>query len=177
MNARWRQGPGITRRLPLIDLGLPDVSGLEVIRMLHQRLPAVPILVISVIAAEPSLFAAIRAGACGYLLKDDSSASIAHGINDVLNGRFPISPSLARYLFRLAGSPQMHTSDCDLDLTPREQEVLAAIAGGCSYAQVGTRLGVSLSTVQTHIRNLYSKLGAHSQLQAVNEARGRGWLP
>lgn len=168
---------GFYADLALVDLGLPDVSGLEVIRRLHGRLPDLPILVISVVTTEQSLLAAIKAGASGYLIKDEDEELIAKGICDVLLGRFPISPSLARYLFRLAGSPQLRKDGASIELTRREMDVLEAIARSMTYEEVALHLGVSLSTVQSHIRNLYSKLGAHSQVQAINEAREKGLLP
>lgn len=170
-------GRGFHADLALIDLGLPDVSGIEVIRCLRARLPSLPILVVSVMSAGPSLLAAIRAGARGYLLKDNIGELIAQGIADVLQGQYPISPALARHLFHLAGSPSWGGADCAIDLTHRERDVLELIALGLTYAHVASRLRVSLSTVQSHIRHLYSKLDAHSQVQAVNEARKRGWLP
>ena len=167
---------GFYADLALVDLGLPDVSGLEVIRQLHERQPDLPILVVSVLAAERSLLAAIKAGAKGYLLKDDDRELIAKGICDVLNGRYPVSPSLARYLFRMAGSPERRGDRSGIELTRRETDVLEAIARGLTYDEAAVHLGVSLSTIQSHIRNLYSKLGAHSQVQALNEARERGLL-
>lgn len=167
---------GFYADLALVDLGLPDVSGIEVIRTLRARLPSMPILVITVMSAELSLLAAIKAGAQGYLLKDEVGELIAKNITDVLRGCYPISPSLARCLFRLAGSPQLGVGDRGIELTRRERDVLQAIARGQTYTEVATLLAVSLSTIQSHIRNLYGKLGAHSQLQAVNEARQRGWL-
>ena len=89
--------------LALVDLGLPYVSGIEVIREAHDRFPDMPIAVVSVISAESSVLAAIQAGARGYVLKDDSELSIAHAIGQILQGNYPISMSLAKYLFRLAG--------------------------------------------------------------------------
>ena len=110
-------------------------------------------------------------------MKDDPEHLITQGIRDVLMGRYPISPSLARYLFKIAGAPQLKDKSSELDLTRRERDVLTAIARGMTYEEVSSHLEVSLSTVQSHIRNLYSKLRAHSQVQAVNEARERGLLP
>ena len=90
--------------LALVDIGLPDISGIEVIRQIRSAMGDTPILVISVINAEQTLLEAIRAGASGYLLKDEAEEAIAHAISDVLRGNYPISPALARSLFRLAGA-------------------------------------------------------------------------
>ena len=162
--------------LVLADLGLPDVSGVEVIRAARRRLPEVPILVISTISSERAVLAAIRAGARGYLLKDDSEIGMARAIDQVRSGHYPISPSLARYLFRIAGAPGAVSDEERVRLSVKETETLQHIARGRSYAETAERMGVALSTVQSHIRSLYRKLDAHSQLQAVTRARDQGLL-
>ncbi len=162
--------------LLLVDIGLPDVSGLEVIRTAHQRFSELPILVVSVIDRKNVLLDAIRAGAKGYLLKGEGSASIAHAITEVLEGSYPVSPALARYLFELAGAPQDSSTEPAIDLSPRELELLKHLALGNSYAECAKQMGVALSTVQTHIRNMYRKLEVSSQMQAVSKARDIGIL-
>lgn len=157
----------------LVDIGLPDISGIEVIRGLRKRCPTVRSLVVSSLTSERSVLMAIRAGASGYLLKDGTTSYLARNIGLVLAGEYPISPSLARHLFRIAGAPETD-KDTAISLTDREKDVLQSIARGCSYTQVAKELQLSLSTIQTHIRNLYSKLGVHSQVQAVSRARGMG---
>jgi DNA-binding NarL/FixJ family response regulator len=160
--------------LAFVDVGLPDISGLEVIHGMRRRFPEAPVLVISVISAERTLLAAIRAGARGYLLKGGSQASLTSAIDDILHGHHPISPSLARTLFKLAGAPMPKAQGNEFSLSPRELETLQLIARGHSYEEVGSLMGVALSTVQSNIRNLYRKLGAHSQVQAVSRAREAG---
>jgi len=158
--------------LALIDLGLPDLSGVEVIRRIRDRFEALPILVVSVISAERSVLSAIRAGACGYILKDDSEAAMSQAMREALNGNFPISPALARYLFKLAGG---RDKPSDLSgLTRKELELLQLLARGRSYNEAACSMGVTLATVQTHIRNLYRKLDVHSQVQAVTKAQHQG---
>ena len=180
------QGEG-PYNLALVDIGLPDISGIEVIRRIRSVMADTPILVISVINAEQTLLEAIRAGASGYLLKDDAEEFIAHAIIDVLRGNYPISPALARSLFRLAGAPdrqqagavsggQDGVSQSEFHLAPREREVLQHIALGLSYQEVAEEMGVSLSTVQTYVRGLYRKLEVHNRLAAVNRAREAGML-
>ena len=173
--------------LALVDIGLPDISGIEVIRRIRSVMADTPILVISVINAEQTLLDAIRAGASGYLLKDEAEESIAHAIMDVMRGNYPISPALARSLFRLAGSPDRQQADTvsggqdgvsqsGFHLAPREREVLQHIALGLSYQEVAEEMGVSLSTVQTYVRGLYRKLEVHNRVAAVNRAREAGML-
>lgn len=169
--------PSIRLDLALVDLGLPDISGIDVIHAIRQCFADIPIMVISVITAERSVLAAIRAGARGYILKGDSDALMAAAIEDVLLGNYPISPALARSLFKLAGGPVHHnTANREFNLSPRELETLQHIAQGYSYEEVADRMGVALSTVQSNIRNLYRKLDAHSQVQAVSKARDAGLI-
>jgi DNA-binding NarL/FixJ family response regulator len=163
--------------LALVDLGLPYVSGIEVIQAAHARFPELPIIVVSVISSESSVLAAIQAGASGYVLKDDNELSIAHAISQILKGVYPISSSLAKYLFRLA-SPSANPANMPLigALSPKEQEVLQHLSSGYSYAETAKLMGVALSTVQHHIRNLYRKLDVRSQTQAISKARATGLL-
>jgi ATP/maltotriose-dependent transcriptional regulator MalT len=94
----------------------------------------------------------------------------------VLDGEYPISPNLARHLFRLIGGPARQPGQADNPLSAREMGLLTHISNGLSYADCAERMEVALSTVQTHIRNLYRKLEVHSQLQAVKKARDQGLI-
>ena len=176
--------------LALVDLGLPDMSGIDVIQAFRQRLPELPIVVVSVIAAERTVLKAIEAGANGYLLKDDSVAQISNGIHQVMNGIYPLSPSLARLLVKRvtagnvaigntatggAAAENAGSADSakavDFKLTPREQETLEHMAHGHTYEAVATIMGVATSTIQWNVRNIYRKLNVHSQVQALSKAR------
>jgi DNA-binding NarL/FixJ family response regulator len=160
--------------LVLVDLGLPDTSGLEVIQRVYQRFSQTPIIVMTTFSAEESFIAAIRAGASGYLLKSEQAHDLVHGIQQVLQGNYPFSPSLARYLFRLSGSPVLKESNTAFQISPREVDLLGALAKGWSYAQCADAMGISLNTVQSHIRNVYRKLNVSNQTQAINKARASG---
>jgi DNA-binding NarL/FixJ family response regulator len=162
--------------LVLIDIGLPDMSGIDIIRAARVRMPDTPILVISVLKSEATLLKAIRTGARGYILKSESAELISHSIGEVLQGNYPVSPSLARSLFRLAGAPQADPDNDGFQMSRREKQVLQLIALGASYQEVATRLGVSLSTVQTYVRTLYRKLDVHNRQAAVNRGREIGAL-
>lgn len=172
----WCTEPAACLDLALVDMGLPDMDGIDVILAVHDRFPTVPIMVISVVSAESRVLNAIRAGALGYMLKGDSCISMTHAIEQIMDGNYPISPRLARYLFKLAGK-RPATGSPDLPrLTGKEKELLAHLARGKSYGQAGEEMGVALGTVQSYIRNLYRKLNVHSQTQAVLRARERGLL-
>lgn len=157
--------------LALIDIGLPDMNGIEVIRACRDRFPEMPIVVISVISVEQSLLDAIHAGASGYILKHDSIEQIAHDVAGVLEGNYPLSPQLARFLFKQVTAQKAPPAAANrFELTPRQVETLKHLAQGASYEQVAQLMGVALSTVQTNIRNLYRKLNVRTQAQAVSIA-------
>jgi len=163
--------------LALVDIGLPDISGIEIIRELRRCRSDLPIMVISVIKTEHILLEAIRAGAHGYIVKDETREAIAQAISDVMRGNYPISPSLARSLFKLAGAPTetggVHAGR-KFQLTPREFQVLELIAKGLTYSEAADTMNLSLTTIQTYVRTLYRKLGVHSRQNAVNKARATG---
>jgi DNA-binding NarL/FixJ family response regulator len=157
--------------LVLVDLGLPDVNGIEVIRACRERFGDMPIVVISVVASEAAVLTAIEAGANGYILKDESISEITEGIQQVLQGVYPLSPRLARYLFKqLSTAGEKAPERKDIKLSPREHETLQWLAQGYTYDKVADCMGVTLSTVQSNVRSLYRKLNVNSQTQAVNMA-------
>lgn len=169
----------------LTDLGLPDGSGLELIRHARRHLPTCESLVISMFGDEENVLASIEAGALGYIHKDATPDDIAHTIVEMKQGGSPISPMIARRVlskYRVLQAdlsavvqPEVSGDAKDL-LSPREQEVLELIARGFSYAEIARLRTVSMHTVQTHIKNLYSKLAVHSKSEAVFEATRMGLL-
>lgn len=160
--------------LVLVDLGLPDTTGLEVIKRVYQQFSQTPIIVMTTFSSEESFISAIRAGASGYLLKSEPAGTLVQGIQQVLQGNYPVSPSLARYLFRMSGSPMLKESNSAFHISPREAELLSGLAKGLSYAQCAAVMGISLNTVQSHVRNVYRKLNVSNQTQAINKARMTG---
>ena len=165
----------------LVDLGLPDMDGLQVIREINAQFPDVRILVISSSAEEDRLLAAVRLGAVGYIVKGDAHISIARAIEQLMDGLHPISPQLAGYLLKrvFKEDPPVVMPDEPTNLSPltrRERELLVQFADGASYAQAADSMNISVATAQTHARNLYRKLGVHSGLQALSKARAHGLL-
>lgn len=160
----------------LIDIGLPDMTGINVIAAARSRFAELPILVTTTFTAEETFLSAIRAGARGYLLKGDAEASLAQSIEQVMQGHYPVSPALARHLFRLAGSPAALPVSNSLSLSRRELELLQLIAKGSSYSSCADVMHISLATVQTHIRNMYRKLEVSNQRQAIVKAQSSGLL-
>ncbi|MBN9408041.1 MAG: response regulator transcription factor [Burkholderiales bacterium] len=167
--------------LLLTDLGLPDGSGLDVLRAVGARHPRCDMLVISMFGDEEHVVASIEAGAVGYVHKDSNAAGIADTLLAVKNGASPISPMVARGLLaRLRSRPPADPPAVDAEpavpLTPREREVLELIARGYSYAEIAQLGGVTHHTVQGHIKNLYGKLAVHSRSEAVFEASRLGLI-
>lgn len=187
----------------LTDLGLPDGSGLEVIRHATQLHPRCEPLVISLFGDEDNVLASIEAGALGYIHKDSAPDDIAQTILEMKAGASPISPMIARkVLAKYASSRPRSTETAGAAsaevapsaasvadpgvskkagseqalLSPREHEVLMLISRGFSYAEIARLQTVSVHTVQTHIKNLYSKLSVHSKNEAVFEASRLGLL-
>ena len=174
----------------LVDLGLPDRPGLQVISQCRNMQPACAVMVLSIFGDEANMVQAFEAGASGYLLKDGTEADLATHIRHLRAGGSPMSPVIARKLLRrwqahsggasreqaaakAAGAPTVAPER----LSPREFEVLDLVSRGFTYVEVGVQMGVSASTVQTHIRNIYGKLDVHNKSEAVFEARNLGWLP
>jgi DNA-binding NarL/FixJ family response regulator len=173
----------------LVDLGLPDLPGLEVIQRACRLQPACAVMVITMFGDETHMLKAFEAGARGYLLKDGTETDLAAHVRSLNAGGSPMSPMIARHLLsrwqadkpaRLApGRPggQAPGGARPEALSPREFQVLDLITRGFSYPEVAAQMGVSVSTVRTHVRNIYGKLGVHSKTEAVYEARQVGLLP
>ena len=178
-------GPGVD--VLLTDLGLPDGSGLDVIRLARSTHPACETLVISMFGDEDNVLASIEAGALGYVHKDAAPEDIAHTILEMKAGGSPISPMIARRVLAKYASqsaaalaPPRADPPRGFDRPPlsrREQEVLGLIARGFSYQEIARLQGVSVHTVQAHIKSLYGKLAVHSKMEAVFEATRMGLLP
>lgn len=168
--------PAIKPHVALIDLGLPGVSGIEVIRELKGYLQSLEMLVFTVHEDKRHLFSALKAGASGYLLKDTTHREIIKAIEDIYNGSSPMSPKVARYVIEHfhGMDPEGYTKDpC---LTGREKDILKGIADGLTDKQLADRFFISRHTVRTHIRNIYEKLHVHSKAEAVMKAMREGVL-
>ncbi len=180
----WLNDPVQRVDVLLTDLGLPDGSGLELIRLASRRLPPCEAMVISVFGDDENVLASIEAGALGYLHKDETPANIAQTIVDLKRGASPISPMVARRVLakyralRSSAPPPQPVPDAAAVglLTPREQEVLELFARGFSYAEIARLQSLSVHTVRTHVKNLYAKLAVHSKNEAVFEATQMGLL-
>ncbi len=168
----------------LVDLGLPDIDGVEVIRHAARHHPQCDALVVTMFGDDQHVMASIEAGATGYLLKDAVAERIAASIHEVRAGGSPISPSIARRVlarFRLsAAGPAPSTpaapAEAPSPLTERETEILRLTAKGLSFETIGQLTDISPHTVVAHVKKIYRKLAVHSRGEAVYEASQMGLL-
>jgi DNA-binding NarL/FixJ family response regulator len=163
----------------VVDLGLPDGSGAQLIRAAAKKRPDCDALVVTVFGDDQHVIDAIEAGATGYILKDSPPGELARCIRELRAGGAPISPSIARRLLARmrapAAKPAAGTQGAS-PLTEREAEILQLIAKGLSFADVGGVLGISAHTVVAHVKKIYRKLSVHSRGEAVFEATQLGLL-
>ena len=162
----------IARDVPdavLVDIGLPGMPGTEGIRLLKQRYPSLPALVLTVYEDDERIFDALCAGACGYLLKSTPPARLLESLQEAVGGGAPMSSPVARRvveLFRDFRPPEKS----DRELTPHEARLLALLVDGHNLKTAAAEIGVSRATVAWHMRNIYEKLQVHSKSEAVAKA-------
>lgn len=170
--------------LALVDLGLPDGNGTELIAQLRVQDAAMGILVISAWSTEEAILQALRAGATGYLLKERDDLEVMLSIRSVLRGGAPIDPFIARRViteFQPAPIAPAAVAPVEADaddgvLSAREIGILHHVASGLSHRETAQRLHISRHTVEAHIRNIYRKLAVNSRMRAISEARARGLM-
>lgn len=172
----------------LLDLGLPDGTGLELISECRQLRPGVNIMVMTMFSDERHVFSALERGAAGYLLKSTQPEAIADLVVELNAGGSPITPTVARLVLKrmtMGGNAGIRSNEpatvgpstsLEEPLSAREMNVLNQIAVGYSTNEIASRLNISTHTVTTHIRNVYQKLQVHSRSEAVFEGHRHGLL-
>jgi DNA-binding NarL/FixJ family response regulator len=166
----------IGRNLPdvvLNDIGLPGMNGIEGIRLLRARHPALPILMLTIYDDDERIFEAICAGASGYLLKSMPAARLLDSLREVVGGGSPMSPQVARRVM-VAFRETRAANRVEGALTPHETRVLKLFADGHNYKTAATELAVSVHAISFHLRSIYSKLHVHSKTEAVAKALRTG---
>ncbi|MEO5688595.1 MAG: response regulator transcription factor [Burkholderiaceae bacterium] len=168
----------------LVDLGLPDGNGIDLIREIARTRPDVDVMVVTVFGDEAHVLASIEAGATGYLLKRSLNDTLGATVRELRAGGSPISPVIARQLLHRfkkdspqpAQPSQPATVIDDGGLSEREREVLLFIAKGFTVGEIANMLHLSAHTVATHVKHIYRKLAVHSRTEAVFEAGRMGLL-
>ena len=150
----------------LMDIQLPDGTGIECTAKIKEQLPAVQIVVVTVYEDSVRIFQALQAGACGYLLKRSNPERIIEAVREAQEGGVPMTPEIAR---KVIGQFKDHaeTASTVENLTPRETEVLQLVMHGLANKEIADRMGVSVAAVKFHLQHIYEKLHVHSRTEAV----------
>ncbi|KQW64724.1 response regulator transcription factor [Variovorax sp. Root411] len=173
----------------LVDIGLPDGSGVDLIGWLRAHHPGIPAVVISAWRTEEVIFAALRAGAIGYLLKERDDLELSIALRSIEQGGAPIDPSIARHILAWLATQQASAdtqaqapgeataaADAPAVLTRREHKILELVSQGLSNRDMAESLSISKLTVECHTKNIYRKLAVNSRTEAVFQARRHGLL-
>ena len=159
----------IPRKKPdvvLMDIQLPDGTGIDCTAQIKEQLPDVQIVIVTVYEDSMRIFQALQAGACGYLLKRADPERIIAAVREAKNGDVPMTPEIAR---KVIGQFRSHAKEASAveNLTPRETEVLQFVMHGLGNKEIADRMGVTLSAVKFHLQHIYEKLHVHSRTEAV----------
>jgi DNA-binding NarL/FixJ family response regulator len=173
------------RGMAVIDIGLPDGNGIELIAWLHEHCPQVTAVVISAFGDEETVLAALRAGAIGYLLKEREDVELRLALQSIQRGGAPIDPFVARRILSLLKAPAprlqavpgvWHNATQDHLLTERESEILQLVARGCSNREIARLTTLSRFTIEGYTKAIYRKLAVSSRTAAIFEAKNLGLL-
>ncbi|KQV55484.1 two-component system response regulator [Pelomonas sp. Root1217] len=163
--------------LALLDLGLPDGSGVEVIAALREKQPEVQSVIVTIHDDDEHLFPALQAGAFGYLLKEQSRELLVEQLQRMSGGEPPLSPSIARKVIAYFAAQKKPSSQAllhEVSLTDRETEVLLRVAKGYTLPEIGVQLGLSRHTIADYVKQIYRKLNVSSRAEAALEAQRLG---
>ncbi|MCV2360117.1 MULTISPECIES: response regulator [Roseateles] len=163
--------------LALLDLGLPDGSGVDVIAALRDRQPEAQSVIVTIHDDDEHLFPALQAGAFGYLLKEQSRELLIEQLQRMSQGEPPLSPSIARKVISYFGKQRRQQAAApvqEVSLTDRETEVLLRVAKGFTLPEIGVQLGLSRHTIADYVKQIYRKLNVSSRAEAALEAQRLG---
>jgi DNA-binding NarL/FixJ family response regulator len=150
----------------IMDINLPGKSGIEGVAELKKSYPDVKVLMLTVFEDEDKIFAAIKAGADGYLLKKDSPQKVLDSIQDVFEGKSSMNGIIARKVLEYFHKKPTVKKPDEYHLTKREHEILDLLMDGLSYKDIADKCAISIQTLNSHIKNIYNKLGVHSRSEA-----------
>jgi DNA-binding NarL/FixJ family response regulator len=164
--------PAVNPDVTLVDIHLPGMSGIECVAKLKAKLPNLQMLMLTRYEQNDLIFNSIRAGASGYLLKNTPRAGLIEAVEQVHAGGAPMTMQIARKVMDHFRQIQRPAAEVE-KLTPREHEVLALLAKGYLYKQIGDELGISINTLRNRLRAIYEKLHVHSRTEATVKFLGR----
>jgi RNA polymerase sigma factor (sigma-70 family) len=168
-----RHIPDINPDVVLMDIHLPNQSGVQAVAQLKQQLPGTQFIMCTSLEDSETIFASLKAGATGYITKSTQSAKILEAIIDAHNGGSPMSSQIARKVVS-AFSAEVQKANKELEkLSQREQEILDYLSKGYRYKEIASLLHISIETVRKHIHNIYEKLQVNSKIDALNKVNYR----
>jgi DNA-binding NarL/FixJ family response regulator len=174
----WRSGEEALTKVPafqpevvLMDIHMPGMSGIETTARLKQEMPDLQVIMVTVYRDHEKIFDALKAGACGYLLKRSTPAEVRKAIADVRAGGAPMSAEIARRVVEAFHRPKTAASAETVHLSKRETEILELLSQGLANKEIADRLGLSTETVRVHLRRIYDKLHVHSRTEAAMKFR------
>ncbi len=153
----------------IMDIDMPGMNGIEGVKLIRQNFPAIQVLMLTVFDDDEKVFAAIKAGAGGYILKNAEPKNLLHAISEVYNGGAPITPGIAKkvlHQFQI----MLPEEEKDYHLSLREKEVLSLLVAGLSYKMIAGKLNITYDTVRAHMKKIYEKLHVASMTEAVAKA-------
>lgn len=160
----------------IMDIDMPKRSGIEAVKMIRNNFPTVQVLMFTVFDDDEKVFAAIKAGAGGYILKNAEPQKLLHAISEVYNGGAPMTPGIARKVL-LQFQDMLPDENKDYHLSQREKEVLALLVEGHPYKMIGSKLNITYDTVRAHMKKIYEKLHVASMTEAVAKAINQKLFP
>jgi DNA-binding NarL/FixJ family response regulator len=169
----WEEGKSALAQLPsakpdvvLMDINMPGMNGIECTAKLKQLCPATQVIMVTVYEDADSVFSALQAGACGYLLKRASSAEILDAINEVRSGGAPMTSEIARKVVHAFQKP-LAQPGAKIELSTRESEILQLLSQGFANKEIADKLNISYQTVKVHVKHIYEKLHVRSRSEAL----------
>lgn len=171
----------------LMDIEMPEMDGIEATRLIKSQFPNIKIIMVTVFDRDDKIFEAIKAGASGYLMKDEKPSRIVAAIEEAIEGGAPMSPTIALKTLqmlrqkvvvgeKIVRNIETVSSPESFNLSKREFEILEKIAEGITYQQIGDKLFISAKTVRKHIEHIYEKLQVHSKFDAVKVGQQNRWF-
>jgi DNA-binding NarL/FixJ family response regulator len=154
----------------LMDIDMPGINGIEGVKLIRKNFPTVQILMLTVFEDEEKVFAAIKAGAGGYILKNAEPKNLLSAISEVYNGGAPMTPAIARKVLHQFKTILPEATKEDYHLSEREKEVLSLLVEGLSYKMIAAKLNITYDTVRAHMKKIYKKLHVTSMTEAVAKA-------